>query len=78
MEDNEIKQLEHIPTSEILQDINDTQKEIDQYEKELDSLLENRSENKLDIYMREGKVSTRKDFVKKLNSIIDYRNKQTK
>lgn len=71
--EKQIKQNEHIPTNEIEQDIAETQKEIDQYEKELDALIGDRQGNKLAIYMREGKISQRKEFVNNLQSILDYR-----
>ena len=71
--EEQIKQNEHIPTNEIEQDIAETQREIDQYEKELDALIGDRQGNKLAIYMREGKISQRKEFVGNLQSILDYR-----
>lgn len=71
--EEQIKQNEHIPTNEIEQDIAETQREIDQYEKELDALIGDRQGNKLAIYMREGKISQRKEFVSNLQSILDYR-----
>lgn len=71
--DEQCKQKDNIPTSEIETDIIETQKEIDQYQAELNSLVSDRVGNKLPIYMREGKISTRKDFIDDLNSILDYR-----
>lgn len=62
-----------ISTEEIKSDIADTQKEIDQYENEISVLIKDRHGNRLDIYMREGKVSARKDFINKLKSILEYR-----
>lgn len=64
----------HIPTEEVLQDIADTQKEIDQYKAELEALERNPVENKLPIYMRQGKISTRENFIIKLNKILELRN----
>lgn len=71
--DEKCKQNDNIPTNEIEQDINETQREIDQYQKELDALIGDRQGNKLAIYMREGKISQRKEFVSNLNSILEYR-----
>jgi len=73
LSEEQIKKNEHIPTNEIEQDIAETQREIDQYEKELEALIGNRQGNKLAIYMREGKISQRKEFISNLQSILDYR-----
>jgi hypothetical protein len=71
--DEKCKQNDNIPTSEIELDIAETQREIDQYQKELDALIGDRQGNKLAIYMREGKISQREEFVSNLNSILKYR-----
>lgn len=77
--EEELKQVDYIPTSRVKQDIIDTQKEIDQYESELISLQSNPVENKLAIYFREGKILQRKDFILKLEQILNYRlNKSVK
>lgn len=73
LSEEQIKKNEHIPTNEIEQDIAETQREIDQYQKELDALVSDRFGNKLAIYMREGKISQRKEFISNLQSILDYR-----
>jgi hypothetical protein len=73
--DEQCKRNNDIPTHEIEQDIKETQKEIDQYQKEIDSLIGDRQGNKVAIYMREGKISNRKDFISSLNSILEYRKK---
>ena len=71
--DEKCKQNDNIPTSEIELDIAETQREIDKYQKELDALIGDRQGNKLAIYMREGKISQREEFVSNLNSILKYR-----
>ena len=71
--DEKCKQNENIPTSDIEMDIAETQREIDQYQKELDALIGDRQGNKLAIYMREGKIYKRTEFVSNLNSILEYR-----
>jgi len=71
--DEKCKQNDNILTSEVEMDIAETQREIDQYQKELDALIGDRQGNKLAIYMREGKISKRKEFVSNLNSILEYR-----
>jgi hypothetical protein len=71
--DEKCKQNDNIPTSDIEFDIAETQREIDQFQKELDALIGDRQGNKLAIYMREGKISQRTEFVSNLNSILEYR-----
>jgi len=63
-----------IPTPTIMQDIADTQREIDSYESELTPLRNNPTENKLAIYLREGKILKRKEFIGMLEQILTYRN----
>ena len=71
--DEKCKQNDNILTSDIELDIAETQREIDQYQKELNALIRDRQGNKLAIYMREGKISQREEFVSNLNSILKYR-----
>ena len=59
------------PTKEILQDVIITQQEIDQIEYELVSLRNDPIKNKMAIYMREGHILNRKDFITKLNGILN-------
>ena len=63
----------HIPTAEIEQDIIDTEKEIKDYQDELDVLMRNPSENKVRIYLNEGKISQRQLFIEKLKKILSER-----
>lgn len=67
------KEVDYIPTHVVETDIKDTQIEIDQFQRELDAFMGNRVENRLPIYMLEGKISQRKDFIDKLNSILESR-----
>lgn len=69
----QIKMNFMIPTSEIQADIDITKKEIDDFEKELTALRENPTENKVEIYFREGKILKRKEFVDELIQILEYR-----
>ncbi len=73
----EIKKFDHIPTSEIKQDIVDTQEEIDTYTAEMGVLRLNPELHKVLIYMREGKISSRESFNEKLKSILKYRQEET-
>ena len=64
---------DHIPTSEIKADIEITKSEIKQYKEELDVLMKNPSNNRLEIMKREAWISERKKFVDKLDQIMTYR-----
>jgi len=64
---------DHIPTEEINQDIKDTQKEVDDFRDEKDVLMRNPQENKLRIYMLEGKINQEEAFIKKLYIILSER-----
>lgn len=75
--EEKIKANDNIPSAEIQQDIKETQMEIDSFEKELNVLRENPVQNKLEIYMREGKILKRKEFIENLNQILEYRNRPT-
>lgn len=72
--EDQINQLKHISTEEIRKDLSDTQREKEQFEKELTALEGNRQGNKLQIYMTEGKISQRQEFINKLNQVLEYRN----
>jgi hypothetical protein len=71
--DKQCKENDSIPTTEIEQDIAVTRREIDQYSRELDALRGNIQGNKVGIYMAEGKISQRSEFIYNLKSIILYR-----
>lgn len=64
-----------IPTSEIESDLRITEREINQFQKEIDAMSSDRKTNRVGIYMREGKISQRRSFIESLQSILDYRNK---
>jgi hypothetical protein len=67
-----------VPTEEILQDIEITQREINNYRDEVSVLSRNHMENRTRIYLNEGKIAKREEFIKNLREIIAYResNKQ--
>jgi len=69
----ECQKFDHISDEEIQQDIDNTQREVDQYEKELEALRGNLIVNRVQIYMTEGRILKRKEFIEKLNSIKSYR-----
>lgn len=73
MTKEEAKEYDDISTSEIHQDIIVTQIEINNYEDENIILRRNPIQNRLRIYLNEGKVSLRQTFIIKLSSILKYR-----
>jgi hypothetical protein len=73
MTDQECEQLNHIKTSEIIQDIKDIEREVKDYEDELEILKRNPVNNKVRIYMNKGKVIQGKELIEKLNKILEYR-----
>lgn len=78
MKAEEMKFLDHIPTDEIIKDIKDTEKEVTDYEDELEVLMRNPRENKLRIYMIEGNLLKHREFIIKLNEIKKYRHDKLK
>ena len=66
----------HIPTAEVKQDIIDTQNEVDGFQAELAPLRLNPQRNRVAIYMREGQILKRESFIKKLETILEYRDKE--
>jgi len=73
MNDEDMGKLNHITDETIKDDIMDTNAEIEDIETELSLLKMNPLRNKVDICMRKGKISERKSFIEKLESILDYR-----
>ncbi len=71
----QMKKNDHIPIPEVQQDIIDTQKEINTFNYELDALRKNPQENRVAIYIREGRILKRQSFIDKLNEILEYRSK---
>lgn len=60
----------HIPLEEMLQDLKDTQKEIEQFYEEIDVLSKDRERNKLAIYINEGRIGQHREFEMQLKIII--------
>lgn len=71
---SEYEKYADIPTEEIKKDISDTQAEIDEYKAINEIKRLNPFQNKTEIYMNEGKISNRQEFLDKLNKILEYRN----
>lgn len=65
---------ETITKEVILQDISETQKEIDDFNDEKSVLMRNPQDNKVRIYLLEGRVSERQTFINKLNSLPQMKN----
>ena len=62
-----------IPDEEIIKDIADTQQEIDTYTKESRLLEHDKAANKARLYFLKGMILQRKEFIKKLRSILKDR-----
>ena len=77
--EDQILRNKHVSTHIVEMDIEDTQREINNYNEELKTLEKNPLENKVAIYMRKGRIFARQDFIESMNSILKYRkaNKQT-
>jgi len=71
--DKQCAQYDYIPTGEVEMDLIITQREVDQLQSEVDALRGDMMGNRIEIYMREGKISQRSTFISKLTSIISYR-----
>lgn len=65
-----------ISLEEMLNDLRITNQEIDQLKLENSILGNNYLENKLKIYMNEGRILQREDFVNKLKNIINEKRNQ--
>ena len=72
----QIKSNDAVSTQEIESDIADTEIEIKDFQDEKEVLMRNPPENKVRIYLLEGKILQRENFIDKLNQILEYRNSQ--
>ena len=63
----------YIPTEEIFNDIAETQSEIDDFEDIKTVMMKRPQDNRTKIYLLEGKISKRIDFIKKLEKILKER-----
>ncbi len=60
----------HIPLEEMLEDLRITKKEIKEYEDENEVLFKNYHRNRTQIYLNDGRILQRKNFVTQLEKII--------
>ncbi len=60
----------HIPLEEMLEDLRITKKEIKEYEDENEVLFKNYQRNRTQIYLNDGRILQRKNFVNQLEKII--------
>lgn len=74
--EEQIRTLNHIPTSEVEQDLRDTEREIKDFRDELQILMRKPQENRVRIYFLEGKINSRRVFCQKINEILEYRKRQ--
>ena len=64
-----------ISTEEVINDLRITRSEVETYQAELDVLRKNPVENRLQIYLREGKILKRIEFIENLERLLEYRQK---
>ncbi len=68
-----LERNKNVSDAQLLQDIIDTHQEIQDYKDEKEVLMRNPVENKLKIYLIEGKISPRETFVEKLEALLELR-----
>ena len=61
---------EHIPLEEMLEDLRVTKEELAQYCAENEVLSKDYQRNRVSIYMNEGRIGKRRDFIAQLEIII--------
>ena len=76
--DEELERFRDITTDNITTDIKDTEKEIEDFRDEFKVLNRNPVSNKERLYMIQGHISSREEFVEKLNQILEYRKRKNK
>ena len=65
----------HIPTDEVINDIRDTQTELDELQELLSVYIKDRQKNRFDIIKCEVGIEKRIEFIDFLNQILKYREK---
>ena len=73
MTKEQIESHNHISTTEIEQDLLDTENELRDYQDELEILQRRPQENKVRIYLLKGHCSIHQDFCDSLKEILEYR-----
>jgi len=73
MTNEECQQFDHISNEEIQNDIDETIKELKQYKEENEIMSQNPQENRLKIYLNEGKIVQRETFINQLKTLQEYR-----
>jgi hypothetical protein len=67
------KKNAHISDQEMLDDIKDTEREIKNFKSQVSILIKNRADNKLPIYIAEGRILRREAFIKNLQALLEFR-----
>ncbi len=67
-----LESIRHIPTHEVEQDLKDAKSELEIYEKQKE-LLPINLQNKVQLYMLDGKILKGHEFIDELNQILEYR-----
>ena len=75
MDEKLILQNSDIPTSQIVEDIEITEKELKDFQDEYDVLYRNPQQNKVRLYMLSGHIHQHQEFIDMLKEILEYRSK---
>jgi len=70
---DQIHQLNHIPTDEVIKDLEITEKELKDFEDEQSILNKNPQQNKVRLYMLGGHILNRKSLISKLKQVLESR-----
>ncbi len=68
-----LERNKNISDEQLLQDIIDTRQEIQDYQDEKEVLMRNPVENKTKIYLLEGRISPRQNFLEKIEALLELR-----
>ena len=63
----------YIPTEEVKEDLRLTEQEAKDLQDQLDILNKNPIDNKMEIYLKQGKLAKRKEFITLLKDILKLR-----
>ena len=63
----------YIPTEEVKEDLRLTEQEAKDLQDQLDILNKNPIDNKMEIYLKQGKLAKRKEFITLLKDILKER-----
>ena len=71
--EKELKNLDWITDNEVNQDLIDTEREVKDFQDELEVLKRNPQANRVRIYILEGIISSHNELIEKLNQLLKFR-----